>query len=374
MSTIETRRPPQVTLYDLLARHWELGAAVTRIEFDAADDVLAFALSNGHVAVAPVADPEPPESRYRMAGDTGRATISARRRPVPALPQLHIDRAPLHLAPFGEHGLLAGGGTGRLMHLSKDCLAHPVAQREAAIEAIAPLPHTAVLVAAGGRLEAISPTDGIAPPVSRFDGTLAALTIAPDGQRFAIAVADGLSLCATNGSTPPLMRHEAAGLCALCWSPDGRWLAAGGLGELTMLEAESCEITKIPNYPAAVGSLRWSGDSRHLVTSGGYRIIVWSVDLSSQSHAAFNNVKTGRLRPVTVTAVGLHPRKPLVAAGYADGLVVVAQIGGDDELLVKGPGHGAVRALDWSHDGEGLGLGTDEGHAAIVALPAYLFK
>jgi WD40 repeat protein len=69
---------------------------------------------------------------------------------------------------------------------------------------------------------------------------------------------------------------------------------------------------------------------------------------------------------VNCTVVASHPKEELVAGGFEDGLVVVADIGSSRILPVAPAGHGPVTALAWSPDGTQLALGTENGFAAIV--------
>jgi WD40 repeat protein len=55
-----------------------------------------------------------------------------------------------------------------------------------------------------------------------------------------------------------------------------------------------------------------------------------------------------------------------VAAGFTDGLVVLADINSARILPVAGPGRGPVSALAWSPDGTHLAFGTETGFAAVV--------
>ncbi|TIQ15744.1 MAG: hypothetical protein E5X61_30330, partial [Mesorhizobium sp.] len=68
-----------------------------------------------------------------------------------------------------------------------------------------------------------------------------------------------------------------------------------------------------------------------------------------------------------------HPEKKLIAAGYTDGRITIAQIGARDELLVR-PLGGEIAALAWSGDGRHLAVGSVDGTAAIVTFPAQMFK
>lgn len=84
-------------------------------------------------------------------------------------------------------------------------------------------------------------------------------------------------------------------------------------------------------------------------------------------------LKTGRAGLVLVEAVAAHPEKKLVAAGYANGRITIAQIGSPEEVLIR-PLGSAVTALAWSGDGRHLAVGAVDGTAAIVTFPAQMFK
>ena len=58
----------------------------------------------------------------------------------------------------------------------------------------------------------------------------------------------------------------------------------------------------------------------------------------------------------------------MVAGGFADGLVVLAEVNSSRILPVAPPGRGPVSALAWSPDGSQLAFGTETGFAAIVDL------
>ncbi len=66
------------------------------------------------------------------------------------------------------------------------------------------------------------------------------------------------------------------------------------------------------------------------------------------------------------TLVASHPVQEAVAAGFSDGLVVLADIGTQRILPVAAPGRGPVSALAWSADGSRLAFGTETGFAAVV--------
>jgi WD40 repeat protein len=373
---MDTMEADSATLYSLLARHWNVGVAVERLSFDAAETVVAFALADGRLALAPVEDAEPPKERYRRALDDGRATISPRSRPVPPVAQVVIDGGPVHLAPFGPAGFIAGGRSGHLVRVYKSGTTEPLAEiGSGPIDAIVPTPEAGALVAAGGMLVSYDSRAGTARALSRFDGHVSALAVSPDGHHFAIGADGGLTVRSFGSDAATISTFEVGTVLALSWSPDGRWLAASveDVGvELVRLNDGRC--FRIPDYPTPVLSLAWSPDSRHLVTSGAFRIIAWEIATFSGGPDRPASLETGHAGLVPVEVLGLHPSRPLAAVGYRNGMVVVAQIGKRDELIVKAPGEGAPRAMRWSSDGQHLAFATGDGEAAIVTFPPDLFK
>ncbi|MDQ0391932.1 WD40 repeat domain-containing protein [Labrys monachus] len=368
------RTEETATLYSLLARQWSVGAGVERLCFDAAEGAVAFALADGRVALARMQDAEPPEDRYRIAADDGRATISRRSRPVPPAMQLIVDAGPVRLAPLGEAGFVAGGRGGRLARLTVAEGVEPFADVGGGpVAALAVLPGGRAVAAAGTVLAACE-ADGVLRLLRADDEEPSAMAASPDGSRLALGGPHGLSLRTLGGEGEA--RHLPLGtVFELAWSPDGAWLVASvAQGGIVLVHAGSGESLPIPDYPAPVRSLSWSADSRHLATGGAFRIVVWRVDTLFQDRTRPENPQTGRAGLVPVEAVDIHPHRPLVAAGYGDGSVVVAQIGKRDELVVRTAGGSAVRALRWSRDGRHLALGTEEGQAAIVTFPSGLFK
>ena len=146
---MDTMEAETVTLYELLGRHWTVGAPITSTAFDAAGQVVAFALADGALAIAPLADIEPPQDRCRIALDGGRATISPRRKPVPPLTKVAISDARFHLAPIGTSSFIASDCS-RLLSVSASGVTQPAANHGSPIDLIAPVQAGGILVASGG--------------------------------------------------------------------------------------------------------------------------------------------------------------------------------------------------------------------------------
>jgi hypothetical protein len=71
---------------------------------------------------------------------------------------------------------------------------------------------------------------------------------------------------------------------------------------------------------------------------------------------------------VLCTRIACHPQHEAVAAGFQDGLVVLADLNTQRILPVSGAGRGPVSALAWNAAGTALAIGTETGFTALVDL------
>ena len=371
---MDTLEAETATFYELLGRHWTLSAPVTDAAFDTAGQAVAFALADGALAIAPLTDAESPQDRYRMALDGGRATISPRRKPVPPVTIVAVGDAPLRLAPLGTSGFIAGERS-RLLRVSASGLIEVAADDGRPVDLVVPVANGGVLVASEGAITCHDANGDVGWRQPLAVGDVSAIAVSRDGRRVALG-ADGRLLVQTFGPQSEIIASiELGPVSALSWSQDGSWLAASVVkAGIALVRPADARVVRIPGYPTTVSSLAWSVDSRVLMTSGGYRIVAWDVASLGGDSERPTNVATGSAGFVLVQTVAMHPERPLVAAGYGDGRVVVAKIGQPDELVVKPPGRGAVDALQWSRDGQHLALGTSEGDAAVVSFPPHIFK
>jgi WD40 repeat protein len=201
------------------------------------------------------------------------------------------------------------------------------------------------------------------------------VSLSKDGNWIAVAAADRLSIWRLEDSaTSPREILLPSVPLSVQWSNDHNWLAcglqSGGLCLVDMVENQSSIVT---DFPGPVRTMGWSMSANALVASGAFRIVAWSMDSPPLAGNAAGALMTGRLGFVVVEAVSAHPKNNLVAAGYANGQIVVSRIGAADQLLVR-PSGASVTALVWSADGKHLAVGDADGNAAIVTLPAQLFK
>ncbi len=121
---------------------------------------------------------------------------------------------------------------------------------------------------------------------------------------------------------------------------------------------------RMSGYPAKAEALCFSRRGKWLASSGADAIILWPFFGGGPMGKAPLELAGGD--GVLCTRVACHPGNDAVAGGFADGLVVLADIDLGRVLPVAAPGRGAVSALAWNADGTRLAFGTESGFAAIV--------
>ena len=123
---------------------------------------------------------------------------------------------------------------------------------------------------------------------------------------------------------------------------------------------------RMSGYPAKTESMSFTRNGKWLATAGADTIVMWPFFGGGPMGKAPTEMAGGD--NVLCTRVAAHPQHEMIAAGFADGLVVLADIGSERILAVAPPGRGSVSALAWSGDGARLAFGTETGFAALVDL------
>ena len=127
---------------------------------------------------------------------------------------------------------------------------------------------------------------------------------------------------------------------------------------------------RMSGYPSKTESLSFSRNGKWLASAGADTVVLWPFFGGGPMGKAPLELAGGD--GVLCTRVAFQGQQDLVAAGFADGLVVIADVASERILPVSlpkmGPGTGPVTALAWSADGSKLAFGTETGFAALVDL------
>ena len=123
---------------------------------------------------------------------------------------------------------------------------------------------------------------------------------------------------------------------------------------------------RMSGYPAKTESLSFSRTGKWLASSGADTVVLWP--FFGGGPMGKPPVELAGGDGVLCNRVAFHPQSDMVAAGFSDGLVVLADVGTERVLPIVPPGKGAITALAWGADGTSLALGTDQGFAALIDL------
>ena len=367
------------SLFGLLGRPWQLDAPVVDLAFDNSDGAVAFALADGSVAIARTRDAEPAAKRIRISAEDGRQSILPRAKPLPPITRVTVqDGAPAALTAYGRHGFVVGDASGALTSLTIGGERTPFSASAAApIIALDHAPATGDLacVTAECRVVLIR-RDKREPEHLDHDSEIAALAFSPDGARLAVAAKDHVTLWQLSEKPEKIASLEGCrDPAVLAWSPDGTMLALGrDAGGVTIWQLDGDGSITLADYPAPVRSLAWTADSGILATSGAFRVIAWPLKQLKTNGIHPTSLDTGRPSLATVESLAAHPTRPLIVAGYENGMLIITQIGKQDELVIKTEGLGAIRKLKWSKDTGFIAAGSDQGLCSIIELPQQLFK
>ena len=104
-----------------------------------------------------------------------------------------------------------------------------------------------------------------------------------------------------------------------------------------------------------------------LATSGGDCVTAWSFTGGGPMGKPPLEVGSGLGR--LVTSVAVHPKNPIVAAGFDEGQVIVCALSRQEKVVrLRWPDWERITALAWSRDGARLAVGTSAGVISLFDL------
>ncbi len=376
MTIAETKARPG-PLIDFLGRSWAVESPVRAAVFNDSTSTVAFALGGGDVALARCDGDDIPITKAQTNAD-GVLEITPNDEPPRPLIRVMAEARPgISLTADGRGGFLGGDRDGGLFSIGQD--GQIVEQGSVGpdpVQCVAAAPQSGLRAGAVGR-DVHLYSAGLDEPLDSFrhEQPVSALAFDPKGKRLAAAHEGGVTLWPTDRSGTAQKTLPWAGAhSAIAWSPDNRFIAGSATDNAVHAWRlrDGADI-RLPGLTSPSTGLGWARKSRFLVSAGDTRVVCWPVggaDKKSHLHAE----KFGIPSDILVTGVACHPQNDTIAAGYANGAVLLYRYGKSGELFVKGPGDGAVSAVAWSADGRHLGVGTEEGFVAVVSFPVGFFK
>ena len=193
------------------------------------------------------------------------------------------------------------------------------------------------------------------------------LAFTPKGLRLAVAHYGGVTLWFPNAQAKPETFAWKGSHLDVMFSADGRFLITS-MQEATLhgWRLADAKDMRMSGYSAKVRSMAFTAGGKWLATSGSEQLILWP--FGSKDGPMGKQPQMLIPYDKRAVAVACHPKQEVVAVGFEDGLLMLARIEDGAEILARKPGKAPISALAWSHDGNMLAFGTEDGQAGIVDL------
>lgn len=370
----------QFTLFDLLARKWDCPHGVLQALFNKAETAVVFRAESGRLSMAELKDAESPETRMKTELDTGRATIQPRSNPVPPLrPIREFKGADIPAVALDQGSFAAVSAKGGLYQITPGGQAvRRLAAKRHEITAIASTEDgSRLLVAKGNDIASHGANDMASTWQWVAPHAVTSMVLSPDSNLLAMWGDQKLTIYPF-GNLPE--REAITVTCegtitSMTWDESNELLAcACEEHSIYTIDMREGRLQNRNNYPAPVRAVDFSKPARALVTSGAYRAVGWDSDELPTDRREGAPLKIGRSGFVPLSYVAAHPTKTLVASGYSSGLLTIAQIGSEQEMMVHQEREAPVSSLSWAASGNHLAVGYSNGCAAIVTFPEQMFK
>lgn len=358
-------------LFDLIARDWVLPSVAAKVVFNSDATALAFDCADGTVQIATTADKASPNIRLRRAADSARLTIAPRTDPVAALKTADYTNArsssvvahgPSHFAFGTENGRINTTTPGGISAYLPFKASGPVCAIAATAQENGPLAY-----ATGCDVVLHLKCNDDAPEIATLPAEVVTLAFSPDGTALAIGHRQGTSVWTFSAETPGFELDQKS--TGLWWSSDGLWLACGlETPGFALIDFNGQTAVTHENFAGPVTSAAFGADNNTVIASGAFRLAAWDLRTPDKS------IESGKTGLTLIEVIASCPIRNLVAVGYANGLVSVAQIGKPGEILLRENTGAAITAMAWSNDGNFLGLAGADGTAALVEFPDDMFK
>lgn len=144
---------------------------------------------------------------------------------------------------------------------------------------------------------------------------------------------------------------------SLDWSPDGRWLASAGWGQVVAWEAQSADVSRVLEEPESyTWSVVWSPGGDYLAAAGVDGVVrIWSAPDFTLAQSF------GRR---WVVCLAWSPEGDRLAVGYQGGNIEIFDWRSGEVLSQMRTGS-VVIGLDWSADGGLLASGSLSGRVSV---------
>jgi WD40 repeat protein len=326
----------------------DLGAHVVAACFDRGGHQAAFGLGDGSVRLV---SPDSPEDWLRVAAHDG------------AVMALAPDLGLAGFLSAGDDGVLArisaGGDAGTLFSTGGKWIEQLAVFAE---------PRGGLIACSAGKQAHLFDPAGTKIKSLPHPSTVTGLAFDAKGKRLGASHYNGASLwfTASKSDNPRVLDWKG--------SHTGIAIHPAAEAVVTAMQENALHGWRLPDgqhmrmsgYPAKPESLGFTRSGKWLASGGADVIVLWP--FFGGGPMGKPPVEIAKIEDVLCTRIACHPKEEVVAAGYADGTVVMAQISTQKLVIIAEPSGQGISALAWSPDGGRLVFGTEAGMAAVVNL------
>ncbi len=323
----------------------DLGAWVVSAAYSRDGKAAAFALADGTLRVIPASD---------LAGDWARVEVH--------------DGACLSMVPDVTSGFLSGGDDGLVARIGTDGTVEEFARLGTMkwVDHVAAHPDGLRAASVGKKLHLYNKAGKFRE--MEHPSSVGGIAFDAKGKRVATAHYNGASLWFANSKdgSPKVLPWKG--------SHQGVWFSPDGTHVVTTMQENALhgwrlsdgQDMRMSGYQTKIKSVSFTAKGRWLATAGADCIVLWPFFAGGPMGKPPMELAGGD--GVLCTQVACHPQHEVVAAGFDDGLVLMAEVGSGKVVPVAAPGRGAVSALAWNPAGTHLVFGTETGFAGLVDL------
>lgn len=270
-------------------------------------------------------------------------------------------------ADAGPSGFLSGGEDNRLVRISAEGGITELHKGRRWIDHVAATA-SHIAFSSGKRLELRDAKGVETLKTLEHPSTVTGIVFDAKGKRIAASHYNGVSMWFVQAKVDTVRPLEWKG------SHIGLAIHPGGEALVTSMQENDLHGWRLSDghnmrmsgYPKPVRSLDFTRNGRWLVTSGADAIVMWP--FFGGGPMGKPPAEIARLPGVFCSAVRAHPKHDMVAGGYEDGTVLLADTGSERVLPVCLSGRGAVTTLAFTPGGGALIFGTEDGVICGVDL------
>ena len=314
-----------------------------------ARDGQTFALGTveGEIFLIPVAGIKHPETWQRIEAHDGAVLCLA--------------------ADTGKAGFVSGGEDNRLCRTLPDGTVSELHKGRRWVDCVATTPdHLAF--STGKQLEIRDASGGTTLKTLEHPSTVTGIVFDAKGKRVAASHYNGVSMWFVGAKVDTVRPLE--------WKGSHTTLAIHPAGEALVTAMQENDLhgwrlsdshnMRMSGYPKRVTSLSFTRNGRWLATSGADAIVLWP--FFGGGPMGKPPTELARLPGVFCSAVAAHPKNDIIAAGFEDGSVLLAELGSERVLPICLGKRGKVTGLVFSPLGGVMVFGTDDGVIAAIDL------